>query len=122
MEEWQREFEWLRIRHDLKNRFAKEELPEMDAVLFLVGIQELGQVKTDFTKEQKQDLMHIAICRLFEGDGFFEFKGMDEEGWPHYEQKMNIDLEGLATQENAIKERLIHYFADIITEETTDHE
>jgi len=122
MEEWQREFEWLRVRHLIKDRFGHKELPNLDAVLFLIGIQELGQVQTKFTKEQKQDLMHIAICRLFEADGYFEFVGMDSDGWPHYEQRMNIDLKGLSTQESAIKDRVIRYFADIIDQTIDIHE
>ena len=49
----------------------------MDAMLFLIGVQELGRWKEGFTKEEKQDLMHIAVCRLFTDDGHYEFVGRD---------------------------------------------
>ncbi len=122
MEDWQRDFEWLRVRHAIKKMFGKPELPEMDAILFLIGLQEYGRPKPDFTKEEKQDLMHIAVCSLFEQDGYYEFVGRDEDGWPHYEQRMNIDISGLFSQESALKDRIIKYFADTISQEHITHE
>ncbi|HXR79779.1 MAG TPA: hypothetical protein VN763_02630, partial [Saprospiraceae bacterium] len=41
MEEWQLEFEWLRVRHWVKDRFGKKELPDLNAVLFAIGMQEV---------------------------------------------------------------------------------
>ena len=43
-------------------RFGKK--PDLEAILFLIGMQEYGQLKDKFTKEQKQDLMHVAVCLL----------------------------------------------------------
>ena len=42
MENWELDFEWQHIRHFLKERFKKESLPDLNGVLFLIGIQELG--------------------------------------------------------------------------------
>ena len=80
MEEWELEFEWLRVRHWVKDRFDRKELPDLNAVLFLIGMQELGKPQVKFTKEEKQDLMHIAVCHLLSEDGYIEYKGMDEDG------------------------------------------
>ena len=58
----------------------------MEAILFLIGIQEVGDFQTKFTKEQKQDLMHVAVCSLLSPSGYYELEMVDEEGWPHYRQ------------------------------------
>ena len=49
---------WWKLEAKLMERFNKK--PDMEAILFLIGIQELGNFQPKFTKEQKQDLMHVA--------------------------------------------------------------
>ena len=110
MEEWQLDFEWLQVQHQMKDLMNYEKLPDLNAILFLIGIQELGQLR-DFTKEEKQDLMHIAVCRLLSEEGYFKFKGIDEDGWPHWEPARDIDVKGLKNQEFLLKEKVIEYFA-----------
>jgi len=110
MEEWQLDFEWLKIRTLLKNRFQKDELPDLNAVLFLMGIQVLGRWKNEFSKEEKQDLMHIAICELMSSEGFYEFEGRDQDGWPHYNMIKKFTLTGVKDQENYLKLKIIKYF------------
>lgn len=91
MEDWLLDFEWLKLRTEIKEQFKKTELPDMDAILFLIGIQELGQPsKKTFTKEEKRDLMHIAVCTLFEDEGYYEFVGRDQDGWPHWKERKNF--------------------------------
>ena len=75
---------WWALEAKLIERFGKK--PDMEALLFLVGIQEFGEIRKKFTKEQKQDLMHIAICKLLSPSGFYELERIDEEGWPHFRQ------------------------------------
>lgn len=112
MEEWQLEFEWLRVRHFVKDAFKKDKLPDLQTVLFLIGIQELGRFpEKTFTKEEKQDLMHIAVCTLLEGD-FYEFEGRDQDGWPHFRNIKNFEIKGIEHQEVFLKERIIKYFGD----------
>lgn len=111
MEEWELEFEWLKVRHSVKDALGKEELPNMNAILFLIGVQECGVIKEEFSKEEKQDLMHIAICSLLEKDGYFEFKGRDEDGWPHFNQIINLDIKGVKEQGRFLQEKIIEYFA-----------
>ena len=110
MEDWELDFEWLRIRHFVKDSMQKDALPDLKTILFLVGIQELGQVKTSFTKEEKQDLMHVAVCSLLESEGLYEFKGRDEEGWPHFERLKRIDKMSVSEQETLLKKKIIQYF------------
>lgn len=110
MEEWELDFEWLQTRHKVKEMTGQEKLPDLNAILFLIGIQELGQLRDDFSKEEKQDLMHIAICRILSEDGFFDFKGIDQDGWPHWEPAKRIDVKGLKSQEELLKRKVIEYF------------
>lgn len=116
MEDWQIDFEWLRVRHFVKDSLKREILPDVNAVLFLVGIQELGRWKPNFTKEEKQDLMHIAVCHLMSQDGFYRFKGRDSDGWPHYEALKPFQVKGVANQEEYLKLKIIDYFQEWLQE------
>lgn len=116
MEDWQLDFEWARIRHLIKDRFSKETLPDLNAILFLIGIQELGRWKTEFTKEEKQDLMHIAVCRLLSYDGYYSFAGRDADGWPHWEVSKPFTQKGVKEQAELLKEKIIQYFNELEAE------
>ena len=75
---------WWNLEVRMVERFGKK--PDMETILFLIGVQEMGTIKRKFTKEQKQDLMHIAICSLLSRSGYYEMEGVDADGWPHYKQ------------------------------------
>lgn len=83
---------------------------DLNGVLFLIGVQELGQGNRNFTKEQKQDLMHIAICKVLSLSGFYRLDGKDTDGWPHWEPVKPIPYLSLKDQEQAIKSHVIDYF------------
>jgi hypothetical protein len=42
---------WWNLEAKLVERFGKK--PDLESILFLIGIQELGGTKDKFTKEQK---------------------------------------------------------------------
>ena len=44
---------WDRIVTQLSNQFADGEILELDAIIYLVGIQELGQLHRKFKKDEK---------------------------------------------------------------------
>src|SRR5215510_2123430 len=73
---------WWTLEAKLVERFNKK--PDIETILFLIGMQETGFIKEKITKEQKQDLMHVAVCTLFSQSGFYEFEGKDVDGWPHF--------------------------------------
>jgi hypothetical protein len=102
---------WIGIESMFINRFGKK--PDMEALLYLIGINELGQVPNkEFTKEQKQDLMHIATCALLAQSGYYEYDGHDNEGWPHYKLIENPPAESLLKQELLLKQHIIAYFQE----------
>ncbi len=99
---------WLKLRIRLKERFGIK--PDMDGILFLIGIQELGTGKQDFSKEEKQDLMHIAVCTLLAQSGYYILEGHDEQGWPHFKQLKPLPGFELFEQENFLKDHILLYF------------
>ena len=99
---------WWALEAKLLKRFGKK--PDMETILFLIGIQELGLVKEKFTKEQKQDLMHIAICSLFSQSGYYEFERKDADGWPHFRQLKSLPVLNAIEQENFMKDHILLYF------------
>ncbi len=101
---------WWKLEAKLVERFNKK--PDMETILFLIGIQELGTIKNKFTKEQKQDLMHIAVCRLMSSSGYFELDRVDEEGWPHYRQLKPMPEMNPIEQENFLKDHVLLYFEE----------
>ncbi len=100
---------WWKLEEKLVERFGKK--PDMEAILFLVGIQELAEIRDKFTKEQKQDLMHVAVCTLLSPSGYYELEGADEEGWPHFRQLKALPVMTLIEQENFMKDHVLLYFA-----------
>lgn len=105
------EFEarWWQFMNEMRARFGKK--PDLNALLLLIGVQELGQGVTAFTKEQKQDLMHIATCKIFSLSGYYELEHIDEDGWPHYKLLRPVPFAGLKEQERMLKWQILEYFA-----------
>lgn len=113
MEDWELDFEWLKIRHIVKETLKHDSLPDLNIVLLMIGIQELGFWKKAFTKEEKQDLMHIGVCQLMSYEGYYEFVGRDTEGWPHYKMLKPYDIKGEKAQERLLKINAVKYFKEL---------
>ena len=83
---------------------------DLNGVLFLIGMQELGRGPARFTKEEKQDLMHIAICKVLSLAGYYTLEGQDEQGWPHWKLVKKLPHFDLLEQEKLLKMHVIEYF------------
>lgn len=116
MEDWELDFEWVRVKHIVKDTMGRSILPDFQTVLFLIGVQELGLIQHEFTKEEKQDLMHIAVCKLLSYDEYYEFVGRDQDGWPHYKPIKDVPIEGADHQEQFLKQFVIRYFKELEVE------
>jgi len=103
---------WEGLVEKLSAQFADGDPLELDAIIYLVGVQELGQYHRKFKKDHKLDLMHIAICRLLEPYGFYEFDFFDEEGWPHYTVKEELPALKAGEQSVLMKEAIVSYFVE----------
>ncbi|MFT5619141.1 MAG: hypothetical protein ACI85I_002381 [Arenicella sp.] len=102
------ENEWTILLNKLKDSFGKK--PDLQGVLFLIGIQELGQGNQTFSKEEKQDLMHIAICKLMSFGGYYELEGIDAEGWPHWKSLKKLPFFDIMSQEELLQMYAVEYF------------
>ncbi|RYE00334.1 MAG: hypothetical protein EOP54_00705 [Sphingobacteriales bacterium] len=101
---------WTALEAMLTERFGK--LPNMEAILYLIGINEYqGRTpKHKFSKEEKQDLMHIAICKVLTPAGYYAFSGYDEEGWPHFQELKPVPETTLEGQEQMLQRHILEYF------------
>ena len=49
---------------------------DLKGVLFLIGVQDLQKGIQNFTKEEKQDILHLAVCKLLTPYGYFKFDNL----------------------------------------------
>jgi hypothetical protein len=92
----------------LAEQFGEE--PDLQTILFLIGVQELGKGYQKYSKEEKQDLMHIATCALLSQYGYYVLEGVDEEGWPHWKPVSKLPALKLGHQEQLLTQAVIEYF------------
>ncbi|MEM7108236.1 MAG: hypothetical protein AAF519_08420 [Bacteroidota bacterium] len=105
----EQERKWQALLKSLEINIGKKP-KDLNAVLFLIGVQELGKGKKNFSKEEKQDLMHIAICKVLSLSGFYRLEGIDEDGWPHWKLVKKLPHFDLLEQERLLKMHVIEYF------------
>ncbi len=110
MESWELDFAWLKVRHFVKDSLGHPNLPDLQAVLMLIGVQELGRWRSVFSKEEKQDLMHIGTCEVLSAGGYYAFTHRDDDGWPHYKPLRPVEAVGHQAQERLLMEMIIQYF------------
>jgi hypothetical protein len=104
---------WNELLSQLQTLVGKRPA-DLNAVLFLIGVQELGQGPKRFSKEAKQDLMHIAVCRVLSQAGYYTFEGYDKDGWPQWTLIKPVPHGDLLAQENFLKQHVIHYFETLL--------
>lgn len=100
---------WHALMGELENLLGQKP-KDLNGVLFLIGVQELGKGHQRFTKEQKQDLMHIAICKVLSFDGYYTLNGLDKDGWPHWTLVKKLPRFDLLEQEKLLKIQVLEYF------------
>ena len=104
---------WDLVVEKLSKQFADGDNLDLDAIIYLIGVQELGQPHKEFKKNEKLDLMHIAICRLLEPYGYYEFDYIDDQGWPHYKIKEKLPALKAGEQSVLMKEAIVEYFYNL---------
>jgi hypothetical protein len=103
------EKQWKDLLKSLNNQFDGD--LDLQAVLFLIGVQELGKGRVKYSKDQKLELMHIAICTLLEPFGYYNFAGHDQDGFPHWELNEQLPPLSPGQQMALMKESILDYFA-----------
>ena len=101
---------WNNLKTKLSVDFFDNEIIDLDSIIFLIGLQELGQFQKRFNKQKKLEVIHIAVCKLLSDYGYYEFDYTDNDGWPHY--KLIKKLPNLKAGEQTIlmKKAIINYF------------
>lgn len=103
------EANWKALLAELNSQFDGD--LDLQAVLFLIGVQELGKGVRKYTKDQKLELMHIAICTLLEPYGYYNFSGNDEDDFPHWELNEQLPPLSPGQQLALMKECVLDYFS-----------
>ncbi|MCM4154883.1 hypothetical protein [Gramella sp. AN32] len=103
---------WTILQKKISDQFADGDLLDLDAIIYLIGVQELGKPHKQYKKDHKIDLMHIAICTLLEPYGYYEFEYYDEEGWPHFKIKEVLPPLKAGEQSVLMKEAIVNYFLE----------
>lgn len=101
---------WQLLEQKLSDQFGKK--MNMEAILFLIGVRELGSPPRPFTKEEKVDLMHLAICRLLSQSGYYKLSHQDQEGWPHWELVKPLPHQDMFSQVHLLRAHVLTYFEE----------
>jgi hypothetical protein len=104
--------DWDTVVEKLSDKFGEGEALQLDAIIYLIGVQELGKGVQSFKKDEKVNLMHIAICRLLEPFGYYKFEFFDEDGWPHYKIVEELPVLKPGEQTVLMKEAIVNYFKE----------
>ena len=104
------EIRFQKLKAKLEEQFG--EGMDVQAILFLIGVDHLGIGYKNFTKNEKVDLLHIAICTLLEPFGYYTFEGRDNDNWPHYKLEKQLPPLSDPEQQHLIKESMLDYFAE----------
>lgn len=107
MNEQDFEQEWRSTLKRFEDQF--EQPLDLQAILFLIGVNELGQGPRRLNKDQKIDVIHVAVCTLLEPYGYYFFTGTDNDGWPHFQRNERLPKLKPEEQERLMKEAIINY-------------
>ncbi|MCI5056133.1 MAG: hypothetical protein MRY83_08495 [Flavobacteriales bacterium] len=84
-----------------------------EGIVFVIGLQELGLGYKKLKKDEKINVMHIAVCSLLEPYGYYSLEGYDQDGWPHYKRNEELPPLKPMEQERLMKMAIIDYMNSI---------
>ncbi|MDA9564084.1 hypothetical protein N9R81_05375 [Flavobacteriales bacterium] len=99
---------WEKLTQNISDKFGMD--ADLEAILFLIGIQEYGKIPEKLAKDQKMEMMHIAICSLLSEYGYYTYIGNDKDGWPHWDRNKKLPNLSDEEQDKLIKESILNYF------------
>lgn len=103
---------WKAVESFFIENFDTEKHPAIDTLLFLIGVQELGSGQQKYTKDDKLNILHIAVCRLLEPFGYYKFSHYDDDGYPHFDEVSQLPELKPNEQQILMKKAIIQYFHD----------
>jgi hypothetical protein len=108
------EQDWTEVKFFFDTKFGGE--TDLDTIIYLIGVNELGKGIQKFKKHEKMDIIHIGVCTLLGKYGFYEFEGLDSEGWPHFLLKEELPPLKPGQQSFLMKQAIIEYYFENIKE------
>ena len=81
----------------------------LKGVLYLIGVQELNMGAKKFDRDEKADVLHVAVCKILAPFGYYKFDRVDEEGWPHWIEIKALKSLDEKKQERLMKKAIINY-------------
>ncbi len=103
---------WQEVEAFFIKNFDTEKHPQIDTLLFLIGVQELGSGAQKYTKDDKLNILHIAVSRLLQPFGYYEFSHYDADGYPHFNELEKLPELKPNEQQILMKKAIIQYFID----------
>lgn len=102
------EIKFKKLLAELDERFGGG--LDVQSILFLIGVQELGKGHKNFSKREKTELMHVAVCTVLEPYGYYKTLGRDKDNWPHFEFLKELPPLDERQQQHLMKEAILTYF------------
>ena len=103
---------WKELIQRLSDTFSDAEAVEMEGVLYLIGLQELGKIHQQFKKDDNVNIIHIGICTVLEPFGYYRFDFYDDDGWPHFVLVEELPVLKPGEQAILMKEAIVDYFLE----------
>ena len=103
---------WEEVEAFFVKNFDTEKHPQIDTLLFLIGVQELGSGQQKYSKDDKLNILHIAVCRLLEPFGYYKFSNYDDDGYPHFEEVEKLPELKPNEEQILMKKAIIQYFSE----------
>ena len=103
---------WEQLIAQLTNQFSETEEIEIEGILYLIGLQELGKIHQRFKKDDNVNIIHIGICTVLEPFGYYAFDFYDDDGWPHFVLLEELPVLKPGEQTVLMKEAIVDYFLE----------
>ncbi len=100
---------WEALVERIRTQFQVEEVSE-EALLFLIGLQELGFYPDGEDKKVKLELIRLGTAVLLERAGFLQRMGTDNEGWPIFVRHRPLPPANPADQRRFLRSQILDYF------------
>ena len=102
---------WGTIMEFMTKTFGKK--PDMEAMLYIIGTRELGDhAHREFSKDEKVNLLHIAVCKLLRQSDYYQLDGLDKDGWPLWKNIKEVPFLNIFEQETFLRHHIIAYFEE----------
>tara|TARA_Y100000739_G_C20130890_1_gene249953 strand:+ start:117 stop:440 length:324 start_codon:yes stop_codon:yes gene_type:complete len=100
--------QWDVLINGLEKSF--DEKLSLKVILYLIGVQELNLGKKDYTRDEKLNVLHVAVCKILSPYGYYKIEKIDEDGWPHFLEIKALKNLSEKDQDLLLKKAIINYF------------